>query len=88
MEKQGVEPGEGGSLSISLNGETSSYFNPGKGLRQRDPVSPLIFNLVVDVFTGMLSKAASRGHITGLMSSVYPEGIISLQYAYDTLLFF
>jgi hypothetical protein len=34
----------------------------------------------------MLVKAA-WGHITGLMSSLYPEGVISLQYADDTLLF-
>jgi hypothetical protein len=77
----------GGSISIRLNGESSSYFNPGKWLRQGDPLSPLLFNLMVDVFTRMLSKAASKGHIIGLLSSIYLEGIISLQYADDTLLF-
>jgi hypothetical protein len=42
---------------------------------------------MVDVFTRMLSKAASKGHIIGLLSSIYLEGIISLQYADDTLSF-
>jgi hypothetical protein len=47
---------KGGSLSIRLNEENSPYFKPGKGLRQGDPLSPLLFNLVVDVFSRMLAK--------------------------------
>jgi hypothetical protein len=42
---------------------------------------------VVDVFSRMLAKAASKGYITGLMSSLYPEGVLNLQYTDDTLLF-
>jgi hypothetical protein len=63
---------KGGSISIRLNDETSSYFKPGKGLREGDPLSPLLFNLVVDVFTRMLSKVANKGYITGLLSSLHP----------------
>jgi hypothetical protein len=76
-----------GSIFVRVNDESSSYFKPGKGLRQVDPLSPLMFNLVVDVFTRILSKAALKGYIIGFMDSLYPEGIISLQYADDTLLF-
>jgi hypothetical protein len=50
-------------------------------------MSPLLFNLVVDVFTRMLSKAVGKVHTTEFLNSIYPEGIISLQYADDTLLF-
>jgi hypothetical protein len=35
----------------------------------------------------MLVKAACKGHITGLLGSLYLEGVISLQYADDSLLF-
>jgi hypothetical protein len=42
---------------------------------------------VVDVFTRLLSKAAGKGYITGLMTRLYPEGFINLQYVDDTLLF-
>jgi hypothetical protein len=35
----------------------------------------------------MLMKASSKGIITGLMSRMYPEGVMSLQYIDDTLLF-
>jgi hypothetical protein len=70
-----------------LNDENSPLFSPGKGLRQGDPLSHLLFNLVGDVFTRMLIKAARKGHIIGFMSSLYHEGVLSLQYADDTLLF-
>jgi hypothetical protein len=35
----------------------------------------------------MLSKAARQHYLSGLMTYLYPEGVISLQYADDTLLF-
>jgi hypothetical protein len=38
-----------------VNGEESSSFKPGKGLRQRDPLSPLLFNLVGDGLSRMLA---------------------------------
>jgi hypothetical protein len=78
---------KGGSICISLNDENSTYFNLGKGLRQGDPLSPLLFNLVIDVFTRILIKAAKMDYITGFMNSIHHEGVLSLQYANDTLLF-
>jgi hypothetical protein len=78
---------KGGSICICLNDENNPLFSPGKGLRRGDPLSSLLFNLVGDVFTRMLIKAARRVHITGFMSSLYPKGVLSLQYADDTLLF-
>ena len=77
----------GGSVCVRLNDENSSYFSPGKGLRQGDPLSPLLFNLVIDIFTRMLLKAANSDIIQGLLPNVFQGGIISLQYADDTLLF-
>jgi hypothetical protein len=35
----------------------------------------------------MLSRAADKRYFRGLMTSLYPQGVISLQYADDTLLF-
>jgi hypothetical protein len=77
----------GGSIGVNLNGEESSYFKPGKGLRQGDPISPLLFNLVGDVLTRMLVKAERGGLIKGLLPEFRREGILSLQYADDTILF-
>jgi hypothetical protein len=76
---------KGGSIAIRLNDENSSYFKPGKGLRQPPP--PLVFNVVVDIFSRMLSKVVHRGYISGIMTDIYPEGVINLQYTDETLLF-
>jgi hypothetical protein len=76
--------GGGGSISIKLNDENNPYFKLGKGPIQGDP---LLFNLVPDIFTRVLIKAAKKGYFLGFMSYVYPEEVISLQYADDTLLF-
>lgn len=40
---------QGGSICIRINDENSCYFKLGKGLRQGDPLSSLLFNLVADV---------------------------------------
>jgi hypothetical protein len=53
------------AIGVNLTGEESSYFKPGKGLRQGDPISPLLFNLVCDVLTTMLVKAEKGGLIKG-----------------------
>jgi hypothetical protein len=47
----------------------------------------LLFNLVRDVFTRMVIKASKMNYITGFMNSIHHEGVLSLQYADDTLLF-
>jgi hypothetical protein len=78
---------KGGSIAIRLNDRNSHYFQPGKRLRQGDPLSPLLFNLVADVFTTKLCKFASKGYLTGLMNRLCPEGVLSIQYVNDTLLF-
>jgi hypothetical protein len=63
---------KGGSICIRINDVNSSFsfFRPSKGLRQGDPLSLLLFNLVVDVLTRMLSKAALKGYISGFMDDV------------------
>lgn len=55
-----------GSVGVKLNNLESDFFITGNGIRQGDPLSPLLFNLVVDVLTKMLSKASSRNLIKGL----------------------
>jgi len=78
---------EGGSLGIMVNGEESSYFKPGKGLSQGDPLSPFLFNLVGDGLSRMLRKAVDKGIVTGLLEDFRVGGIVALQYADDTILF-
>jgi hypothetical protein len=77
-----------GSVSVLANGEESPTFKTGKGLRQGDPLSPLLFNLVVDALTKMLTRPADRGLVVGLLERFTPGGILALQYSDDTLIFY
>ena len=76
-----------GSVGVKINQVEGPFFRTGKGLRQGDPLSPILFNLVVDVVTRMLGKAAAHNLIQGLCPDALPGGVICLQYADDTILF-
>jgi hypothetical protein len=58
---------QGGSVGVRINECESNFFLTGKWLRQGDPLSPLLFNFVGDVFTCMLIKAARQNLISGLL---------------------
>ncbi|KAG7552176.1 hypothetical protein ISN45_Aa06g027810 [Arabidopsis thaliana x Arabidopsis arenosa] len=49
------------SLSVSINGVTSGFFKGKSGLRQGDPLSPILFVLIMNVLSLMLNKAAEMG---------------------------
>jgi hypothetical protein len=51
----------GEKASINVNNEEGSYFITYKGLRQGDPLSPLLFNLMVDALSAMLEAFKRRG---------------------------
>lgn len=76
-----------GSVGVRINDTNNDYFIAGKGVRQGDPASPLLFNLVTDVFTRMLIKVVSNNLIFGFFPPSNPAGVISMQYAHDILLF-
>jgi hypothetical protein len=76
---------KGGSVGVNLKGEESSFFSPVKGVSQGDPISPLLFNLVVSISTRMLDRGASSSLIKGLQTEFTRGGIIFLQYADDTI---
>jgi hypothetical protein len=46
-----------GTIFVKLNNCMGPYFQSFKGVTQRDPLSPLLFNLVADSLTRMVHKA-------------------------------
>jgi hypothetical protein len=62
----------GGSINVLANGEESSTLKTGKALRQGDHLSPLLFNLVVNVLTRMLEKASKNRLVFGLLEQFRP----------------
>jgi hypothetical protein len=78
---------EGGKVGININGEPGNFFDTHRGLRQGDPLLPLLFNLVSDALATMLDNAKKVGKIKGLVPHLIEERITHLQYADDTVIF-
>jgi hypothetical protein len=76
----------GGSVCININGQRTPYFKTYEGLRQGVPLSPIIFNFVVDSLATLTRKATSRGKLKGVMDHLIPKGITHIQYTYVTIL--
>jgi hypothetical protein len=58
----------GGQTAINVNGEVGAFFRNVRGVRQGDPLSPIIFDFLVDGLTAMLSRTNEAGHIKGVVS--------------------
>ncbi len=68
-----------------LNGIPGEFFYCRRGLRQGDPLSPLLFILCIDSFYRMMHQAVSRSLLPAV--GVGDLSIHSLQFADDLLLF-
>lgn len=75
-----------GTICVKVNNKEGPYFQSYKGVRQGDPLSPILFNLVADNLTRMVHQAQINGAITGLASDLIPNGVAILQYADDTIM--
>lgn len=54
------------SAQVLVNGSASKSFWHGKGLRKGDPISPLLFIIVMDVLTVVFRKAEEAGVFASL----------------------
>jgi hypothetical protein len=77
----------GGSVAIRVNDDTGCYFQTRKGLRQGDPLSPMLFNIVADMLVILIKRAKSDGQIEGVIPHLVDGGLSILQYADDIVLF-
>lgn len=74
-------------ISILINGSLTREFSPQRGLRQGDPLSPLLFNLAGEVLSKLISRAKSRGLIEGVSFPNQQDSITHLQFADDVIIF-
>ena len=68
---------QGGSVSIMVNGKPGHYFEQ-KGLRQGDPLSPLLFSLVIDALSAILNKGKEKGILEGLAAHITYKGVLNV----------
>jgi hypothetical protein len=76
----------GAQTAIAINGEIGPFFRNKRGVRQGDPISPLLFNFMADALSTMIDAASRAGHIKGVVSHLIQGGVTHLQYADDTIL--
>ncbi|KAK2654157.1 hypothetical protein Ddye_014013 [Dipteronia dyeriana] len=75
------------TMSILVNESTTSELLVEKRLRQGDPLSLFLFNLVVECLSVCLSRAGDLDLIRGFCFDSNERPISHLQYADDTILF-
>jgi len=78
----------GGSVGIKINYDIGKFFHTEKGLRQGDPLSPILFNIVADMLAVLVERARKHDKIRGMVPHLVDEGMAILQYVDDTILFF
>jgi hypothetical protein len=76
-----------GSVAVKVNNNIGHFFKIEKEVRQWDPLSPILFNIVVDMLAVLISPAKEAGQIQGVVSHLVDEGLSVLQYADDTVIF-
>ena len=58
-----------------------------KVLRQGDPLSPILCNIVVDMLAIMIERVKNSDQIAGVVPHLVDGGLSILQYANNTILF-
>lgn len=75
------------STAILWNGEPLPNFNPGRGLRRGDPLSPYLFVLCMERLSNMISNSVNLGLWKGVSVSNNSTPLTHLFFADDLILF-
>jgi hypothetical protein len=81
---QGILKSE--TTAALLNVTPGKFFHRTRGVRQRDPLSPLLFVLAVDLLQSIVNKAKNMGLLRLPIEVGYTSNFLIIQYADDTLL--
>jgi hypothetical protein len=74
-------------FSVLVNGTSCGFFPSSRGLRQGDPLSPLLFIIVMYALSRMLTRARDGGFISGFaVGRTTPITTSHLLFAGDTLI--
>jgi hypothetical protein len=73
--------------SVKVNGETSQFFTPTRGLRLGDPISPYLFLLCADGLSCLMKQEEQAGQLKGVRNGVTGPTISHLLFADDSIFF-
>lgn len=68
----------GGTVCVKINNKKGPYFVSHKGVRQGDPLSPILFNFVADCLARMVRAAQTNGLLCGLADNLILGGVVIL----------
>ena len=74
---------QGGHVGIKVNDQIGNNFQTFKGLRQGDPLSPI----VADMLALLIKRAKEVGLLNGVVPHLVDDGLSILRYADDTIIF-
>jgi hypothetical protein len=74
------------TISVKINNTTRNYFKSGRGVRQGDPLSLFLCNIVADTLAKMISLAQKNKLIQSLVPDYIENRVAILQYVDDTIL--
>ena len=65
----------GGSVAVNINDEVGHYFQTKKGVRQGDPLSPILFNIVADMLMLFINRAKAEDQLSGVVPHLIEGGL-------------
>lgn len=75
------------SFSVLINCSPEGYIEPGRGIRQGDPLSPYLFVLCAEVLSHLMNKAMADRSLLGIKISNQAPSVNPLLFADDSLFF-